>query len=252
MFIMKRIHFHIACIILLTLPAISFTSIADNHEKKKFNILVFSKTNGFHHSSIPDGIRAIEALGAAHGFHVTSTTDSLQFNEQNLRKFAAVVFLNTTGDILGEEQQAALQNFIRSGHGFVGVHAASDTEYGWPWYNQLVGAYFISHPAQQQATLHVRDRQFIATKELPETWSKWDEWYNFKDTHWDEVNILITLDEHSIKGGANGDFHPVSWYRSFEGGRSFYTALGHTEASYTDSLFLQHLLGGIRYAAGKK
>jgi uncharacterized protein len=239
-------------IVLLSVAALFIMAFSVEKNKKKYKVLVFSKTSGFHHSSIPDGIKAVQKLGEENGFLVESTTDSLQFNDKNLAQYAAVIFMNTTGDVLGENEQKAFEKYIHAGKGYVGVHAASDTEYGWPWYNGLVGAYFVSHPAQQQAILQVKDRSFIATKHLPAEWSKWDEWYNFKDTHWDKVHVLMTLDEKSIKGGANGDFHPVSWYQTYEGGRAFYTALGHTEASYTDSLFLQHLLGGIKYAAGKR
>lgn len=220
--------------------------------KKNPRVLIFSKTNGFYHSSIPVGIKAIQKLGTDNGFDCDVTTDSLQFNYKNLKKYATVIFLNTTGDVLGEEQQKAFEKYIRSGRGFVGVHAASDTEYDWPWYNELVGAYFKSHPAQQNATLQVKDNSFIATMHLSKEWKRWDEWYNFKNTHWDKVNVLLALDESSYKGGENNGYHPAAWYHSFQGGRSFYTALGHTDESYADPVFLQHLLGGIQYAIGKK
>lgn len=213
-------------------------------------VLIFCKTAGFHHTSIPAGIKAIQRLGVQHGFACDTTTDSLQFTKRNLRKYAAVIFLNTTGNVLNDEQQSVFQQYIRSGKGYVGIHSATDTEYGWPWYNELVGAYFSNHPKQQQAVLQVKDQSFKGMPGLPAQWSRWDEWYNFKDTHWDKVKVLITLDEKSIEGGANGDFHPVSWYRDFDGGRSFYTAMGHTDESYSDNLFLKHLVGGIQYAIG--
>ena len=212
-------------------------------------LLVYSKTNGFRHSSIPNGIAAIQKLGEEHGFAVVATEDSTVFNEyKKLRGYAAIVFLHTTGDVLGVEGEKAFQRYIQSGGGFVGVHAAADTEYNWPWFNQLVGAYFHSHPEQQQGLLKVVDADFPATKNIPRDWSKWDEWYNYKSTHWDKVKVLIKLDERTIKGGIHGDNHPIAWYHYFNGGRSFYTGLGHTEASYTDEIFLQHLLGGIQWA----
>lgn len=214
-------------------------------------VLIFCKTAGFHHTSIPAGIKAIQRLGMQNGFSCDTTTDSLQFTKRNLKKYAAVIFLNTTGNVLSDQQQSVFQQYIRSGKGYVGIHSATDTEYGWPWYNELVGAYFSNHPKQQQAVLQVKDQSFKGMSGLPPQWSRWDEWYNFKDTHWDKVKVLITLDEKSIEGGTNGDFHPVSWYRDFDGGRSFYTAMGHTDESYSDNLFLKHLLGGIQYAIGK-
>ncbi|MFZ5978452.1 MAG: ThuA domain-containing protein [Hydrotalea sp. AMD] len=220
--------------------------------KKEAKVLVFSKTMGYHHESIAAGIKAIEKLGKENHFIVDTTTDGAAFTEQNLKQYKAVIFLSTTGTVLNAEQKQAFQQYIEYGGGFVGVHAATDTEYGWPWYNRLVGAYFKSHPAQQNAELNIVDKKFIATKHLPSTWNRWDEWYNFKDTHWDSVHVLITINEKSYKGGENGDYHPMSWYHSFDGGRAFYTALGHTDASYSDPLFLGHLLGGILYAMHQK
>lgn len=246
---MKRPVYHtIFFSICLIVTAMSISSFS---EAPPVRVLIFCKTAGFHHNSIPAGIKAIERLGMQNGFRCDTTTDSLQFNKRNLKKYAAVIFLNTTGNVLNEEQQKVFEQYIHSGKGFVGIHAASDTEFDWPWYNQLVGAYFSSHPKQQQALLQIKNQSFNGMAALPAQWSRWDEWYNFKDTHWDKVKVLITLDEKSIEGGTNGDFHPVSWYRDFDGGRSFYTAMGHTDETYVDNLFLKHLLGGIQYAIGK-
>jgi len=217
--------------------------------KKK--ILIFSKTAGFHHSSIKVGIAAIQKLGLENKFQVDTTIDATKFNYKNLKKYDAVVFLSTTGDVLNDEQQAAFERYIKGGGGFAGIHAATDTEYGWPWYGKLSGAYFTSHPAQQMADLNVLNRNTIATSHLPEIWKRKDEWYNFKEIGTD-LNVLIKIDERSYTGGKNGDNHPVAWYHNFDGGRSFYTALGHTEASYTEPLFLKHILGGIQYAMGIK
>ncbi|WEK19992.1 MAG: ThuA domain-containing protein [Candidatus Pedobacter colombiensis] len=217
--------------------------------KKK--ILVFSKTAGFHHTSIKAGIAAIQKLGLENKFVVDTTIDATKINYQNLKKYAAVVFLSTTGDIFNDEQQAAFERYIKNGGGYVGIHAATDTEYGWPWYGKLAGAYFSSHPAQQMADLIVVNRSTIATQHLPEIWKRKDEWYNFKDIGTD-LNVLIKIDEGSYNGGTNGNNHPVAWYHNFDGGRAFYTALGHVEESYTDPLFLKHILGGIQYAMGIK
>lgn len=218
---------------------------------KKKRILVFSKTAGFYHTSIPAGITAIQKLGLENGFDVDTTKNAALFNAKNLKKYAAVVFLSTTGDVFNDEQQAAFEEYIRTGGGYAGIHAATDTEYGWPWYGRLAGAWFINHPAQQEAALNVINTNTIATKHLPEVWKRKDEWYNFKEIGPD-LNVLIKIDESSYKGGANGDNHPMSWYHDFDGGRSFYTALGHVDESYTDPLFLKHILGGIQYAMGVK
>ncbi len=218
---------------------------------KPVKILVFSKTAGFHHGSIAVGNEAIIKLGAANGFSTDTTTNASKFTAENLKQYSAVIFLNTTGDVLNNDEQLAFQNYIEKGGGFVGVHSATDTEYDWPWYGNLVGAYFANHPVPQEAVLNIIDNNHPSTKHLPAQWKRTDEWYNFK---WiaDGLHILIKIDEGSYKGGTNGDNHPMAWYHSVGKGRAFYTELGHTDESYADPVYLQHLLGGIKYAAGKK
>ena len=212
-------------------------------------VLVFSRTTGFRHASIPDGIAAIRTLGAARGFVVEATEDPTQFRDDNLKRFNAVVFMSTTGDVLDSAQQAAFERYIRDGGGYVGVHSATDTEYDWPWYGQLVGAYFKRHPQIQDARVDVRDKSFIATKCLPAVWNRRDEWYDFRAAPPADATILLTLDEKSYQGGTMGDFHPLSWYHRYDGGRAFYTELGHTSESYADPLYLEHLLGGVLWAS---
>ena len=160
--------------------------------------------------------------------------------------------MSTTGDVLDADQQGAFERYIKAGGGYAGVHAASDTEYDWPWYGELVGAYFTSHPAQQQATIKVEDPAHPSTKDLPDRWSRFDEWYNFRANPRGKVHVLASLDETSYTPGtgAMGADHPFSWCRDYDGGRSWYTGAGHTQESYTDPLFLGHLLGGIETAAG--
>ncbi len=229
--------------------ALLFLGIASPANAKP-KVLIFCKTMGFHHASIAAGVKAIEKLGAENGFDVDSTTDSRKFTYENLKRYSAVIFLSTTHDVLDGGQQKAFIKYIQSGGGFVGVHAATDTEYNWQWYGNLVGAYFDSHPAQQDAIIDVQDTTNIATSFLPRHWKRFDEWYNFK---WISPNlhILLTIDERSYTGGKNGGFHPMAWYHEYDGGRAFYTELGHTDESYSDPLYLRHLLGGITYAMGK-
>ncbi|MFB9237645.1 ThuA domain-containing protein [Plantactinospora siamensis] len=216
-----------------------------------YDVLVFSKTAGFRHDSIPAGIQAIRDLGAANNFSVTATEDAAAFTTGNLGRYAAVVFLNTTGDVLDGGQQAAFESYIRGGGGFVGVHSAADTEYDWPFYGQLVGAWFASHPAIQQATVRVEDRAHAATAHLPQAWTRTDEWYNYQTNARSTAHVLASLDESSYSGGSMGGDHPHSWCKTLDGGRSFYTGGGHTIESYADPAFRAHLLGGIRYAAGR-
>ncbi len=212
-------------------------------------VLVFAKTAGFHHESIAVGIPAIQKLGQENGFDVDSTTDASMFNEDTLKKYSAVVFLSTTGPLLNTHERIALERYIQAGGGYMGIHAAADAEYDWGWYNRLVGAYFLSHPRQQEAKLIVKDKTHPSTKHLPDVWTRKDEWYNFKKLNKD-VHVLISIDEKSYEGGKNGDDHPMAWYHDYDGGRAFYTELGHTDESYSDPLYLQHILGGIQYAIG--
>lgn len=225
------------------------TSFAQSSQKPAFTILVFTKTAGFRHDSIAAGVAAIQALGNKHNFHVHANEEAAVFSDNHLARYRCVVFLNTTGDILDSNAQAAFERFIRRGGGFVGVHAAADTEYEWPWYGKLLGAYFDSHPAIQMATLKVVDATHASTKHLPATWQRRDEWYNFRSDPSSHVNVLIQIDESTYSGGKMGTNHPIAWYHRYDGGRAWYTALGHTVESYQDALFLSHLLGGITWAA---
>ncbi|NJC16218.1 PKD repeat protein/glucose/arabinose dehydrogenase/type 1 glutamine amidotransferase [Micromonospora profundi] len=217
-----------------------------------FSVLVFSKTAGFRHDSIPTGVAAIQQLGATNGFTVDTTEDGAAFNDANLAKYKAVIWLSTTGDVLNAEQQAAFERYVQAGGGYVGIHAASDTEYSWAWYGDLVGAYFANHPANQQATVKVEDHAHPSTAELPDRWSRFDEWYNFQTNPRPDVHVLASLDEKSYNPGAGamGADHPTAWCQDFDGGRSWYTGGGHTRESFAEPEFLSHLLGGIQTAAG--
>lgn len=230
-----------------------FALKAGSQDRSEPGILVFTKTAGFHHSSIPTGAAAIIKLGKENKFHVDTTSDAGIFTKKILEKYAAVVFLNTTDTanvLLNEDQKAAFQKYIESGGGFVGIHAATDAGYDWPWYTKLAGANFSSHPKQQVATIKVADPDNVSTRHLPNPWIRKDEWYNFRNLN-PNVHVLLYLDEKSYEGGTNGDNHPVAWYHNFDGGRAWYTALGHTEESYSEPNFLKHILGGIQYAMGQ-
>lgn len=211
------------------------------------SVLIFSKTAGFRHQSIPKGVATVSKLLKENNINFVHSEDAIYFSADSLKKFDAVIFLNTTGDILNNQQKAAFKKFIQSGKGYVGIHAASDTEYNWPWYGALVGGYFSSHPAVQEAHMEVVNRTHPATKNFPQTWIHRDEWYDFKDVK-SGIHILMMLDETTYEGGKMGKFHPIAWFQSFDGGRSFYTGLGHTDESYDSELFQKHIMGGIRYA----
>lgn len=220
------------------------------HPAPELRVLVFSKTAGFRHSSIPDAVKSIREMGLKYGFDVHATEDAAYFNDGMLPHYAAIIFLSTTGNVLDDEQQGAFERYIRSGGGYVGVHAASDTEYEWPWYGKLVGAYFLGHPAIQDATIRVLDREHISTNMLPGEWPRRDEWYNFRSKP-GHVHVLAEIDETTYSGGTMNNDHPIAWCHEFDGGRAFYTAGGHTEESFAEDLFLRHLAGGIYWASGR-
>jgi len=248
----KATIFAILCCGILVFSLASFTgnSVVEPPVKQQ-KILIFSKTNGYRHESIEAGIEAIKKLGETNNFTADATEDSLDINDKKLNGYQAIVFLSTTQKVLGEPEEKALQNFIRKGKGFVGIHAATDCEYNWPWYVEMVGASFESHPQQQMAKIMIVDNSHLSTKHLPSTWERKDEWYNFKSMN-PKVKVLLKIDESSYTGGKNGDNHPMAWYHDFDGGRAFYTELGHTKESYSEDFYLQHLAGGINYALGKK
>ena len=235
----------------IILPALILVGLSLTAQQKQSSVLIFSKTNGYRHQSIPAGIAAIKKLGEANKFTVETTEDSLAFTDANLSKYAAVIFLSPTMNVLGEAEQKAFENYIHKGGGFVGIHAATDCEYDWPWYVKMVGASFLSHPQQQVAKIIVKDKNNPSTKHLPAVWERKDEWYNFKNMNPD-VHVLLAIDESSYTGGKNGDNHPMAWYHEYDGGRAFYTELGHTDESFSDPLYLQHLLAGIKYAMNVK
>ncbi|MFB7495158.1 ThuA domain-containing protein [Streptomyces sp. NPDC056161] len=224
---------------------------APDRQAASFDVLVFSKTAGFRHDAIPAGISTLQALGQQNDFTVTATEDAGAFTPANLAGYEAVVFLSTTGDVLGDSQQTALQSYVDGGGGFLGVHAAADTEYDWPYYGQLVGAWFKSHPAIQQAVVKTEDRTHPATAHLGATWTRTDEWYNYRTNPRANVHVLQSLDESTYTGGEMSGDHPITWCHAQGSGRSFYTGLGHTIESYSDPAFRSLLLGAVRYTAGQ-
>jgi type 1 glutamine amidotransferase len=247
-------------------PASAYRSHGGPQQKDHFKALIFSKTAAFRHTEcIPQGTTRIAQMSVKHGFSVDATEDASAFNDANLAKYDVVIFLCTTGDVLNDTQQGAFERYIRAGGGYAGIHSASDTEYDWAWYGGLVGAYFRDHPgvagvnAQfQTATLDVEDRHTAATNALPKRWTREEEWYNFRTNPRPNVHVLLSVDEstydprgYSVPGGSPpmGD-HPISWCHAYDGGRAFYTALGHKGVYWDEPLLLSHVLGGIEMAAG--
>ncbi|NBB28910.1 ThuA domain-containing protein [Cellulophaga sp. BC115SP] len=229
---------------------IQFGTYAQNVGKR---VLVFSKTAAFRHASIEVGKVAFQKMGKEKGFSVDLTEDANAFTNENLRKYNAVVFLSTTGDVLNPTQQAEFERYIQAGGGYLGIHAATDTEYDWPWYGKLAGAYFLDHPMTpsnvQKGKFFVIDKNNWATKNMPSEFERSDEFYSFKNIN-PAINVVVKIDEKSYIGGKNGDNHPISWYHEFDGGRSFYTAMGHTDETFAEPLFLDHISAGLNYVMG--
>lgn len=229
---------------------------ADQTAEDSFNALIFSKTTGFRHDSIPHGVALVEALGEEHGFETEHTEDSSVFNDEDLADYDAVIWLSTTGDVLNEGEQAAFERYVQGGGGYVGVHSASDTHYDWEWYGELVGGYFASHPpGTQDAEVMVNDNVHPSTEHLPSSWERHDEWYDFDLSPRGDVHVLAGLDEDSYADqvdppGQMGWDHPIAWCQDYDGGRSWYTGGGHTVESYSEPEFTEHLLGGLQWAAG--
>jgi type 1 glutamine amidotransferase len=213
-------------------------------------LLAFSRTTGYRHASIPAAIAAVGDLARGAGIGLDATEDPTRFSDAGLAPYDGVVFLLTTGDVLDDAQQAAFERFIRRGGGFAGVHSASDTEYGWPFYAALLGAQFKRHPAQQTAIVKVEDSTDQSTRAIPARWSWSDEWYDFRSNPRPGVHVLLSVDEATYQEGGMGTDHPVAWCHRVEGGRSWYTSLGHADAAYADPVFRSHLLGGLEAAAG--
>jgi type 1 glutamine amidotransferase len=217
-----------------------------------FEVLAFTKTVGFRHDSIPAGIQLLKQLGMEHDFTVTNTEDSADFTDENLANYAVVVFMNASGDdLLNDTQQGAFERYIQGGGGYVGVHCASCNGGGWAWYGELVGARFTNHPAIQKVTIKVENHAHPSTAGLPDAWVREEEPYNFDVNPRANVTVLATFDESSYQGGSMGADHPIAWYHEFQGGRSWYTGLGHLSDGYMEADFAEFLLGGIEWAAGR-
>jgi type 1 glutamine amidotransferase len=220
--------------------------------KEPFRVLLFTRTVVFRHDSIPEAIAAFEDMGASGGYRTEATEDPAQFTSENLARFAVVVFLMTTGDVLNKTQQDAFEAWVNAGGGYLGVHSASDTEYAWPFYGQLVGAYFAQHPDLQSATVHIQAPGHPTMVGLPSPWNRFDEWYDFRTNPRGSADVLATVDESSYSGGTMGTDHPMVWaHATPSGARAFYTGMGHTKESYAEPAFRQHLLTALRWVAGR-
>lgn len=227
---------------------------------QNFKVLLYTSPDRYHNQALPTAVTQFKRMAEQHFFGLTWTQLSTDLNPDNLKQFAVVVFLFSNARELNAEQIKSLQGFVRGGGGFVGIHASSVDSNQDPWFKQLVGRSFRGHPEKQTGILDVVDRNFPATLHLPARWLWTDEWYEFDAPLTPGQHVLLKVDESTyaplekkqpdgrVKIGMDGD-HPIAWYQEFDGGRSFYTALGHAERYYEDPLFLLHLYGGIYWAA---
>lgn len=226
--------------------------LAQKHgQVKKDEVLLFYKTEGYWHRSIPTGVGLIKDLAEDHDFELVTTNKAGDFLEEDLEKYHLIVFLNTSGNVFNEEEQEAFKNYIERGGNFFGIHAAADTEMDWPWFGDLVGGVFKDHPKIQKAHIKVNKPQHPAVKHLPIIWTRTDEWYNYKNL--DPGNeVLLVLDEDSYEGGTNGTKHPIAWYKETGfGGVSIYTGGGHTIQSYLEPKFKEHILQCILFGLNR-
>lgn len=217
---------------------------------RSVSVLIFSKTEGYRHESIPAGVDAVSRLARARGLAVAATEDAGRFCSEVLDNVRLVVWLSTIGPVLEPKQRHSFERFVRAGGAYMGIHAASASESDWDWYGELVGARFTQHPEFQPARVVVEDRSHPATRHLAASWLRSDEWYDFDRNPRARVRVLLSVDEASYRGGSMGNDHPLAWCHELEGGRSFYTALGHSSGDYRDPAFLAHLDGGLGWALG--
>jgi type 1 glutamine amidotransferase len=233
-------------------------------EGQQFEVMVYTSPDRWHDPTIPTAMTEFRKMADQHDFALTwaqqagsgSITDP--FSESVLQRMDVVVFLHSRAYELNEEQRENFKNYIHNGGGFVGIHAASAIPDQELWFQQLIGRVFTNHPEEQTAVYHVINKNHPATMHLPDRWIYTGELYSFNEELTDNLNYLITVDENTYdpsrtwgddRETAMGDFHPISWYQEFEGGRSFYTSLGHIPESFEDPWFLAHIYGGIYWAA---
>jgi uncharacterized protein len=209
-------------------------------------VLVFTRTTDYRHESIEAGVRAVTALAADDGLATDHTEDPTVFTSSSLRRYAVVIWLSSSGDVLDDGQRGAFADWLSRGGSFAGIHAAATSEPGWPEFERIIGAVFDSHPEIQSGTLHVADPTHPSTEGLPTPWHHTDEWYDFRTDPRGRVQVLLTVDETSYHGGHMGEGHPIAWCHRYGDGRCWYTALGHRVEAFEDDVFLGHLRGGLR------
>jgi type 1 glutamine amidotransferase len=255
---------HVPVILILLFCMNSTFAQPDNrfrqpHSTNQFQVMLYTSPDKWHNISEPTAILEFQEMANRHAFGVTWTTINSSFNDESLKKFDVIVFLHSTSRDLSPEQLESLKKFIRNGGGFVGIHGTSACRREGEWFRKLVGRTLTDHPEEQTAVMNVVDKNHPATMQLSDRWIWTDEWYSYSEALTENQKVLITLDEKTYdpnrcwgdpkRKTAMGSFHPIAWYQEYDGGRSFYTTLGHMPALYKDPWFLNHIYGGIYWAA---
>ncbi|SFQ02142.1 ThuA domain-containing protein [Parafilimonas terrae] len=230
---------------------------ANNVSWKKVKVFVYTKNGkGYVHDNIAAAARCIQELGAQNGFAVDVSDDPAKFNDDNLKQYNALVFTSTNNDVFDNDaQKLALMHYIQAGGGFVGIHSVTGTERNWPWFKRLVGGTFERHAKHQPFTEIVIDHNNPSTSFLPDTWKRDDECYYTKeinpDIHVLMVHDLSTVDDKG-KPVIYGNTFPSVWCHEFDGGREWYTSLGHDSTTYKEPEFRKHIMGGLQWVLSKQ
>ncbi|WP_268125200.1 ThuA domain-containing protein [Roseivirga pacifica] len=238
----------------LSLLLIAFSLSCQTQQQK--HILIYTKNGeGFVHDNIEASVNALKKLSAENNYTTEVTADPTFFTPENLAKFDCIIFSNTNNEAFDNQaQRDAFQQYTQSGGGFVGIHSAAGSERDWPWFWAVVGGKFVRHPALQPFEMKVLDQQNPATNFLGETW-QWEDEVYYLDNLNPDIHVLLAADLRTVEDDSKDEFHrnrfgnytPLAWVHQFDGGRQFFTALGHKSEYYSDPVFLKHLLGGIQW-----
>jgi len=240
--------------------ALVATSVTPVLAKEKVHVLVYSGSTGYRHESIPSAVAALKTIGARAGYVVDATEDPEVFTAERLAPYKVLVLVSNSTDPKKPESEwftgarrDALQGFLKSGKGVIGLHAAADSHYGWGWYGQMIGGYFERHPkGTPKGVVMVIDSKHPATAKLPKSLERNDEWYYYKDLD-PTLHVLVAIDPKTIgEGEPDVNLNPLVWCHDFGGGRVFYSALGHTNESWSEPYMVDLMTGALAYAAGKK
>ncbi len=244
------------------------TAVAQKHHKvswKKIKVLVYTKNGkGYVHDNIPSAVAAIQKLATEKGFHVDVSDDPAVFTEANLKQYSFLLFPSTNNDVFDTDaQRVTFRRYIEAGGGFVGLHSVIGTERNWRWFKMMIGGTFVWHAKFQPLEIKVIDKAHVSTTGMPSVWKKQDECYFMKEMY-PGIRVVMAHDLPAMnpdeKDAARikdmtetfADYYPASWYQNFDGGTIWITTLGHNKADYEDPTYVNHILQGMTFVAGRK